>query len=122
LVFGSANTIVGTSGRDTISGQDGDDVITGGDGNDVLNGNNGNDTFRFTNQQFDGTDTIVGGAGNDAIAITDNAVIDDAKRSLQVSWMLGSGHAATPQLSRAGGCKAPCRPNRRWAAHSGDRS
>ncbi len=76
LLFGSANTAVGsaddniiygnsTSGAVSLYGMDGADVLFGGTGNDYLDGGAGNDLFFG----LGGQNTLVGGQDNDVFYI-----------------------------------------------------
>jgi|GEM_PF-2096610 len=64
VLFGTDDTIFGSSGDDTLEGFAGDDSLVGSFGNDLVSGFDGNDTL-FGG---DGSDTLIGGAGNDYLS------------------------------------------------------
>ena len=59
----TAETFVGTGGRDVILAQSGADTVVGTNGNDVVCGGNGNDTLNTGT----GNDDVFGGGGADVV-------------------------------------------------------
>ena len=72
----SANSLVGTSGRDHLAGLGGNDTLSGLAGNDWIDGGTGNDRL----DGGAGFDRLVGGAGNDTFIVDerDDRVIENA--------------------------------------------
>jgi Ca2+-binding RTX toxin-like protein len=111
FVFGSANSVVGTSSNDVLVGTSGIDYIQGLDGNDRLQGMAGNDTLDG-GQGFDraiytdatsaitvnlAAGTVTGGSGSDTLVNVESIVGSDFADTINTAGFTGdSGIAGNP--------------------------
>jgi Ca2+-binding RTX toxin-like protein len=98
----SANSLVGTSGRDHLAGLGGNDTLSGLAGDDVMHGGAGNDTFALGAAY--GNDVIDGGAGNDRVDfgsdVASDLVIDLAAGTISGGGVDGFGSATLTSVER----------------------
>jgi serralysin len=92
----TANSIVGTAGRDHLNGTSGADLIDAGKGPDVVNAGGGNDIFIA--RPGDGSDSYNGGTGSDTLDLSNitgavNVTLGippSGNSGLALGWQIGA--------------------------------